>query len=608
MELTQDQALQKGVEAHKAGKTQLAGRYYTAILKANPKHPDANHNMGILTVGIGKVEAALPFLKTALESNPKTGQFWLSYINALIKLNRLDDAKVVFDQAKNKGAKGDGFAHIEEILDDPDQGQLKSLMRLYDKNEFQQVFNTAQKLAKKYTKSLEIWNLMGASAVKIGHQEAALLAFQKALSIKPDYFQAYTNIGIVLKEQGKLEESIKAYKKALSIKADHSETYNNMGNALTDQGKLDEALEAYANAISIKPDYADAHVNMGVTLHEQGKLKEAIASYGKALHHKPDHAEAHQNLSYVLLSRGELKQGLDEYEWRWEKAKAQLQKRSFSQPLWDGQHRLEGKRLLIWCEQGVGDTINWSSKLPFISSVTDHCILECQEKLVPLLTRSFPNVEVKPEDRGQDSHRDDFDYHLPTGSLYRHCIPEICKNIIFDAFLVPDPTRVNFWQERLKSIGSGPYIGVSWKSSDISLTRFKNYAPIAEWSPIFNIPEVTFINLQYKDFLGDLTKIQNLFGVTVHNFDDLDQYDNLDDVAALCAALDIVVSTKTTVPLISAGVGTLTMLANWRQSPWNNILMNPVGPLIDIFEKNTWETWESVLSKIADSIIKVTKK
>ena len=86
MELTLDQALQKGIEAHKAGKAQEADRYYTAILKANPKHPDANHNMGVLAVGVGKVETALPFFKTALEINPNIAQFWLSYIDALIKL------------------------------------------------------------------------------------------------------------------------------------------------------------------------------------------------------------------------------------------------------------------------------------------------------------------------------------------------------------------------------------------------------------------------------------------------------------------------------------------------------------------------------------------
>ena len=112
-ELTIDQALKQGVEAHKAGQVQEADRLYTAILKAQPKHPDANHNMGVLAVGVGKVEQALPFFKTALEANPATAQFWLSYIDTLIKLDQLADAKGVLDQARSKGAKGDGFDKLE---------------------------------------------------------------------------------------------------------------------------------------------------------------------------------------------------------------------------------------------------------------------------------------------------------------------------------------------------------------------------------------------------------------------------------------------------------------------------------------------------------------
>ena len=93
MELTLDQALQQGVEAHKAGQVQDADRLYTAILKAQPKHPDANHNMGVLAVGVDKVQEALPFFKVALEVNPSIAQFWLSYIDAFIKLERLAAAK-----------------------------------------------------------------------------------------------------------------------------------------------------------------------------------------------------------------------------------------------------------------------------------------------------------------------------------------------------------------------------------------------------------------------------------------------------------------------------------------------------------------------------------
>ena len=147
MDLTLDQALQKGIEAHKAGNAQEADRYYTAILKSQPNHPDANHNMGVLAVGVGKVEAALPFFKTALEANPKIEQFWLSYINALIKLDRITDAKAVFDQAKSNGAKGDGFGQIEELLgsstfkssktQEPSQEQLQSLITLYNQGQYQ---------------------------------------------------------------------------------------------------------------------------------------------------------------------------------------------------------------------------------------------------------------------------------------------------------------------------------------------------------------------------------------------------------------------------------------------------------------------------------------
>jgi predicted Zn-dependent protease len=93
--LTIDQALQKGIEAHKAGQMQEADRLYTAILKVQPKHHDANHNMGVLAVGVGKVERALPFFKTALARNPSKALFRLSYIDTLIKLGKLADAQSV---------------------------------------------------------------------------------------------------------------------------------------------------------------------------------------------------------------------------------------------------------------------------------------------------------------------------------------------------------------------------------------------------------------------------------------------------------------------------------------------------------------------------------
>ena len=116
MVITADKALQKGVEAHKAGKIQQADRYYTAILKAEPNHPEANHNIGVLGVSLGKVEEALPFFKTALKVNPTVVQFWISYINALIKLRRINDAKAVYNQAKSEGLEGSEFDQLKKAL------------------------------------------------------------------------------------------------------------------------------------------------------------------------------------------------------------------------------------------------------------------------------------------------------------------------------------------------------------------------------------------------------------------------------------------------------------------------------------------------------------
>ena len=114
MELTIEQALQQGVAAHKEGKLQEAERLYRAILQSQPLHPDANHNLGVLAVSVNKADAALPLFKTALEANPKIEQFWLSYIDALIKEKQFDNAKAVLEQAKKQGVDADRVKFLRE--------------------------------------------------------------------------------------------------------------------------------------------------------------------------------------------------------------------------------------------------------------------------------------------------------------------------------------------------------------------------------------------------------------------------------------------------------------------------------------------------------------
>ena len=498
-------------------------------------------------------------------------------------------------------------AYKKTISLNPDYADAYSNMgvALRNQGKFEEAIDAYKKAILLKPDYAQAYNNMGATLKDQGKFDEAIDAYKKSIVIKPDYTEAYNNLGVALKNQGKFDEAIETYKKAISLKPDYADAYNNMGATLKDQNKLEESVASFKKAILIKPDYTEAHTNMGNALQDQGKLSESIQAHKKSISLKPDYAEAHHNLSFTFLNSGRLKEGLDKNEWRWKTSQFLVQQRQFSKPLWDGTQSLNDKRILLWCEQGIGDTLNWSSCLSHVTAQAKHCIVECQEKLVPLLKRSFPEVEVKAENRNLDLQRDDFDVHLPMGSLYKHFLQEITSNTKPEAYLVPDPVRVKYWKERLNSLGKGPYVGIAWKSSDMSPKRLPNYAPIHEWSPVLKIPDVTFINLQYKDFADDLAKVKDELGVTVHNFDDLDHYDDLDDVAALCAALDIVVTTKITVVYISAGVGTSTKLANWKQSSWNTIINNPVGPSIDIFERNTLEPWDNVFSLIADDIFKL---
>ena len=117
MELTIQQALERGIAAHKEGNLEEADRLYTAILKSQPQHPDANHNMGILAVSVGKLSDALPFFKIALEGSPAVEQYWLSYLDILIKLGRISEAQSLIKQGKNNGLQSEQFKQLEVRLD-----------------------------------------------------------------------------------------------------------------------------------------------------------------------------------------------------------------------------------------------------------------------------------------------------------------------------------------------------------------------------------------------------------------------------------------------------------------------------------------------------------
>ena len=321
MEMTINQALQKAINAHKDGNFIEADRFYTAILKDQPEHPDANHNLGILCVNLGQNSKAIPFFKTAIKTSPTNHQFWLSYINILINSENLNEAKNAFIKAKKNGVESNVLKKLEKKLNslegvngltsklqDPSQDQFQSIIDLYKQRKFQLVIEQSEILLKKFPSSSIIHNIMGASFANLDKLDKALKSYNDAISANPEYIEAINNIGILLKRQGNKEKAIETFKKALSIKPDYAEPYYNIANILNGQGKYHQAIDNYKKVISLSPNHVDAYNNMGITFRNQGNLLESIESFNKGLQIKPDYIEILSNLGISLLDLGRLEE------------------------------------------------------------------------------------------------------------------------------------------------------------------------------------------------------------------------------------------------------------------------------------------------------------
>ena len=304
------------------------------------------------------------------------------------------------------------------------------------------------------------------------------------------------------------------------------------------------------------------------------------------------------NLSFAKLKTEQWRHGIELQKWRWKTKSFQGHERCFEAPEWDGKSSIEGKTLLVWGEQGPGDMINWCSCLEYYTSIGVNVIVECPRKLVKLLTISFPKITVRTAIKDIEPGKEDFDFQISIATLFGHACVSGKITSRQSTYIFPDQKRVQYWKDRLKLITEKPCIGISWKSPVMTANRQQNYADLSFWKPLLQNDNYTFFNLQSLDFKDDLQKISQDFGVDVINFDDLDHYDDLAEVAAFSKALDKTISIATTVAHISTAVGTQTIIPTWKQGSWNNILFNSRGPKIEVFYRNTWESWENAFTNI----------
>ena len=319
MELTIEQVLQQAVVAHNAGNLEEAERAYHAILRRQPKHPDANHNLGLIAMSVNQIEVALPLFKIALDANPHVEQFWMSYIEALARDDQVRGAKQAVKKAKKKGFDA---KKLQAILSPskgvtgnkvPAKEVLNSLLEHYQSGRLSEAEKLAVSITQEFPKHQFAWKVLGAVLRTTGRNSEAVDANQRAVALHPQEAEAHSNLGITLQELGRLEEAEASYKQAIALKSDYAGAHYNLGITLQELGRLDEAEASYRQAIALKPDYAEAHNNLGNTLQELGRLDEAEASYRQAIALKPDYPEAHSNLGVTLKELGRLDEALASY-------------------------------------------------------------------------------------------------------------------------------------------------------------------------------------------------------------------------------------------------------------------------------------------------------
>ena len=347
MELNIDQALQQGVAAHKEGKLQIAERLYRAILQAQPKHPDANHNLGVLAVAVGKPLEAIPFFKLALEANTHIEQFWVSYIDALLKLEQFDDAERALGAGEQFGVSGVKLGELRQRLQanmrecehgaakgaarpakrqkiahqkkpkrrkargpspttSPSQAQISLLIDHYKTNRFAEAEELALSLTEQFRDHSFGWKVLGAIFKQTNRLNKSLMPMQKAVELSPQDPEGHNNLGCTLQELGRLREAEDSYKRVLALRPDLAEAHYNLGNTLHGLGRLHEAEDSHNQALALKPDFADAHYNLGNTLTALGRLDQAEASFRQATELKPEFALAHSNRGNTLRELGRL--------------------------------------------------------------------------------------------------------------------------------------------------------------------------------------------------------------------------------------------------------------------------------------------------------------
>jgi tetratricopeptide (TPR) repeat protein len=577
------EALAWAVQAHQAGRWQQAETLYRHVLRADPVNAGALHLLGVLAFQFGQHEQALDYIRQAIVIRPQDASFHSNQGLVLDALHRSDEAVASYREALRLRPN---FAEAHNNLGN-------ALQRLGRPEEAVASIQEALRLRPDFH---EAHTNLGNVLLNQGRLDEAVSRFREALRLCPNSYEAQSNLATAQQSQGRLEEAVASFQEALRLRPDSHEAHFYLGNALQLQWRLDEAALCFREALCLQPDYPEAYNSLGNVLKEQGRTNEAMTAFGEALRLRPDFAEAHFHLGLTLLSIGRLEQGWTEYEWR--RRCLGFQDRSFRQPLWDGAP-LGGQPILLYAEQGIGDTLQFVRYAPLVQQRGGSVVLECPPVLVPLLATG-PGIDHLV---AQGSELPEFATQASLLSLPGILGTTLATIPARVPYIQADPRRRERWQQELQ--GANAFnIGIAWQGNPLHPHDRIRSVRLEQFAPLAQLPGVRLVRLQRGPGSEQLAQLKEWAVLDPENWPE-DPAEAWQETAALISALDIVVTVDTALAHLAGAMAmpvwvALPLVPDWRwlldheDSPWY--------PQMRLFRQEHPGDWCGVFARIAEAI------
>jgi tetratricopeptide (TPR) repeat protein len=462
----------------------------------------------------------------------------------------------------------------------------------------------------------EIANDLGRLALKMGMADIAEALFSNYLTRRPDSVEGLNNLACAQRDQMRFVEAIETLREGIGAHPDKPLLWNALGSVLTLQGQVEQAVVFYDEALRLDPDFAIAIYNRAGAYLALERFDEAIEDLDRCIAIAgpgPEAVSMRMERARVLLAAGRLAEGWEDYKARLDPLYEDLTLFVCDRPEWTPQMDIAGRRLLLMGEQGLGDQVLFANLVPKVLEEigpAGELILAVEPRLVPIFSRSFPGVTVGPAAAGKVDHRKvcaapHFDDRLAQVDAWAPLAAPLLRwgqqpsELERAPFLKPDPDRLGHWRAALAQ-RPGLKVGVMWKSMIMDAERSRHFAPFGDWEPVFAVPGVTFVNLQYGDYEAEAAALRDGLGVELWGLPDFDPKDGLEDVAALTCALDVVIGPATATTNLAGACGAETWLISFPGA-WPTLGTGgyPWYPRMKVFKPATFGVWRPLMETIA---------